>query len=242
MAGDWLKWTKGLERKREVLIIAHSLGRTPEEVAARLMKLWDWCDDNITEEQIDENGHAFVTLGKDHLHLIDALAGVSGFADAMTTAGWIIQRSGSLTFPNYSRHNGKTAKSRALCNKRKRQERSRSCHARSVTKTGLEKRREESNTPLPPFSKNVDTPKLRKALDDWLAYKGRKYKPRGLQALVTRLEFRVLHHGEQAVINAIERAMSQGYKGWDFDEWFEHKPGKTPQRLPTPEEDAEWTP
>lgn len=51
MAGDWLKWTKGLARKPEVLHIAAQLGRSRHEVASVLMELWEWADDNAQIEE-----------------------------------------------------------------------------------------------------------------------------------------------------------------------------------------------
>lgn len=98
--------------------------------------------------------------------------------------------------------------------------------------------------PSPPhFSANVDSERLRRTLSNWLAYKPKPYKPLGLKALVSRIENRVLAHGEQAVVDAIERAMAQGYKGWDFDEWFDdRKQSGGGPKLPTDEEKANWTP
>jgi hypothetical protein len=148
MAGDWIKWEKGLERKREVLMISAALERTPFEVATRLMMLWAWCDDNILDEQIDkENGDAHVTLGASQMCAVDALAGVPGFADAMTAAGWLCQRNSSLTFPNYGRHNGSTAKTRAQNAKRNKKLRD----AKTVTNVTLPasprgKRKSKSDT------------------------------------------------------------------------------------------------
>jgi hypothetical protein len=147
MAGDWIKWTKGLERKREVLMMAASLDRAPEEIAGRLMRLWDWCDDNIGDGQVAESGCASVTLGAQQLSLIDGITGVVGFADAMSATGWLVQENWTLTFPNYARHNGKTAKSRSLSQWRMQRKR----YADDVTSAQPEKRREEYiNTPLPP--------------------------------------------------------------------------------------------
>jgi hypothetical protein len=114
MAGDWIKWTKGLTRKREVLLIASALNKPAEEITGRLMLLWEWCDDNVTETDIDLFGNALVTLGAQQNALIDALTGAQGFADAMQQVGWLRYENCSLTFPNFTRHNGKTAKTRAL--------------------------------------------------------------------------------------------------------------------------------
>lgn len=85
---------------------------------------------------------------------------------------------------------------------------------------------------LPPFPSEIDSPRLRQSLADWLSYKGKTPKPRALKALVTRISKRVTAHGEQAVVDAIERAMAQDYKGWDIDDWFDGK-GPTESRVAT---------
>src|SRR5215471_20482080 len=117
MAGDWLKWVKGLADKREIALIAASLRRDRYEVAGRCMKLWEWCDDNIPEDRVsDSHGAAVIVLSPhngDNAAFIDSLVGLEGFANAMASAGWLHFRSGSVEFPNFSRHNGTTAKTRA---------------------------------------------------------------------------------------------------------------------------------
>ena len=156
MAGDWIKWTKGLAYKPEVIRIAEILCKDRHEIAGRLMVLWEWTDSNVTfmsrsERDTDE---ATVSLGDNAGSHLDSIVGLSGFADAMTAVGWLRSRNGSLSFPNLARHNGQTAKDRALASSRQQKSRgvkseigtektSRSkrdeCHGESVTRE--EKRR-----------------------------------------------------------------------------------------------------
>lgn len=125
MAGDWIKWQKGLTRKPEVIQIAARLGLSRHAAAGLLMEVWEWTDDHV---EIDETlsgsdtdtRPGSVRLGDSPTLLFDATFGVSGLADAMTAVGWMIVRSGSLVFPNFARHNGKSAKTRALDASRKR--------------------------------------------------------------------------------------------------------------------------
>lgn len=115
MAGDWIQWTKGLARKREVVMMAAALKRDSHEVAGRLMTVWEWADENIPEEAIDSEGTAVIKMSPasgDNNAFIDTVAGLPGFANAMSDAEWLRSRNGSLTFPNYGRHNGETAKTR----------------------------------------------------------------------------------------------------------------------------------
>ena len=172
MAGDWIKWTKGLARKPEVLCIAARLGKTRHEVAGLLMELWEWADENVVFDAAvsgsePDSDCGTVRLGDQPKQLLDVVSGVSGFADALAAVNWIEVRSGSLTFPNFGRHNGKTAKARALDSTRKRTAREgggqepdggrtrvrkpSGCEP-DKTATREEKRREEKRpkTPLPP--------------------------------------------------------------------------------------------
>ncbi len=105
--------------------VAHRLKLSRHAAAGLLMEVWEWADDNI---HIDETASGFdpdncpgtVRLGDSPKQLFDATFDVSGLADALTAVGWIEVRSGSLVFPNFARHNGKSAKARALDSSRKR--------------------------------------------------------------------------------------------------------------------------
>lgn len=144
MAGDWLKFCKGLPEKPEVFSMSEQLGIDRDYVAGKLMRLWGWCDDNVAEANVDENGHATVTLGAQQVRNIDSIVGVSGFADAMSAAGWLHVRQGSLTFPNFNRHNGEPAKQRALAAIRKRRSRANQ-YPEKMSRKNRDQRREEKN-------------------------------------------------------------------------------------------------
>ena len=126
MAGDWIKWSKGLPEKPEVVRLAGLIGVPREVVVCRLMKFWEWCDDNIASDSISESGSAFVTLSPsagDNAAFVDALVGTPKFSDSLALVGWIKFRDGRVELPNFGRHNGETAKTRArnaLNQKRKR--------------------------------------------------------------------------------------------------------------------------
>jgi hypothetical protein len=62
----------------------------------------------------------------------------------------------------------------------------------------------------------LDVPEFRVRLGEWLAYKGPKaYKPTGLAAMVSRAANLAEAHGVGAVCDAMQRAMANGWKGWD---------------------------
>lgn len=128
MAGDWIKWSVGLCRKPEVQRIAVALGLSREVAVCRLMEFWEWCDANIPDSQVRDDGTAFVKLSPhdgDNLAFVDAIVGTPQFAVSLSSVDWIRFRSGQIEIPNFGRHNGETAKTRARNAKnqdRKRQE------------------------------------------------------------------------------------------------------------------------
>jgi len=133
MAPPWIKITHWTPDKPEVFCVAQLLDIDPDAVVGKLVRVWIWADQQL------ENCHA-VSVTKAHL---DRVACVTGFADALCRVGWLIENEGQLTFTNFDRHNGETAKKRALAAKRK--ERSRNGHANSVTKVTPESRQQRDN-------------------------------------------------------------------------------------------------
>lgn len=107
MAGDWLKVEVATPDKPEIWLIAEALQIDPDAVVGKLFRVWAWFD------QQTENGNA-PTVTK---MLLDRKVGVTGFCDAVIQAGWMEEK-GSLILPNFDRHNGQTAKNRALTAKR----------------------------------------------------------------------------------------------------------------------------
>lgn len=150
MAG-WIKYTKGLHEKLEIIQIADILHLPRHQVVGMCLHFWDWLDDNVQVVDVSETGDASVTLRALQPSFLDALVQADGFAAAMSAVGWLSHRNGSLTVPNYARHNGQTAKDRALTANRMAKSRSKKSDVSTVTRASPDKRREEkSNTPLPP--------------------------------------------------------------------------------------------
>lgn len=113
MAGDWIKMRVDLADDPHVIAIAAQLQVHETHVVGMLHKAWSWADKHA------KNGHAKnVTLS-----WIDRFIGVTGFGQAMQEAGWLVVEDG-ITFPDFDRHNGESAKKRADDTDRKRKERS----------------------------------------------------------------------------------------------------------------------
>lgn len=127
----WIAWVKGLCTRAEVLTIAKQLSIDPKVVAACCMLIWEWADDET------EEGGTFVPLEAVQSHA-DTVTGVPGFGAAFTSVGWLVSHGTGSIFPNWSRHNGVTAKSRMkeAARKAKWRDKRDICPVQGGTKTG----------------------------------------------------------------------------------------------------------
>ena len=109
MAGEWLKFDSSTPDKPEVLAITVAMGwDDPDLTVGKLLRVWRWFD----QQTIDGNAVGVTAA------LLDRLLGVSGLCAAMAKVGWLLITDDGLSLPNFDRHNGKTAKDRALTAKR----------------------------------------------------------------------------------------------------------------------------
>lgn len=109
MAGEWLKMECATPDKPEVLAIAAKMGwDDPDLAVGKLFRLWRWFDQQTT----DGNAHSVTAA------LLDRQVGVSGFIQAVADVGWLSITADGISLANFERHNGKTAKERALTAKR----------------------------------------------------------------------------------------------------------------------------
>lgn len=137
MAGDWIKMELATPEKPEVMAIAAEMGwDDPDLAVGKLFKLWRWFD------QHTESGNAASVTPA----LLNRIIGVTGFAEACESVGWLEATEDGLALPNFDRHNGNTAKRRCQTAKRASALRGRDkSNAASVTNCAPreEKRREE---------------------------------------------------------------------------------------------------
>jgi len=122
MAGFWIPWEVGLAKKREVLMIAKTLGISRREAAAGCMEVWEWAN----EQSID--GIVFGVTVED----ISDAVGIPGLGEAMQSAGWIFSGERSVQFPNWDRYNAKSARSRFLNASRVRKHRANNAVTRAL--------------------------------------------------------------------------------------------------------------
>lgn len=168
MAGDWIKVQCTTPDKPEVVAMAERLGIDQDAVVGKLIRLWVWADQQTVDGDAVNVTPAF----------IDRLTYCPGFAAAAVAVGWLIDRQGRLSIPHFDRHNGQSAKNRALTADRNRRLRDktdepsqpkRQRDAASVTKSSPEKRREENTEQeAAPRGRPQTDPKAVPEFDPWL--------------------------------------------------------------------------
>jgi hypothetical protein len=109
MAGSWLKMRHDLIDAPEIRRLARACGVTKDDIYGKLFRLWSWFDRH------SRNGHVADETGE----LVDEIVGLSGFAQALVSVGWLAEDQGGIVIPNWDRHNSETAKQRALDASRK---------------------------------------------------------------------------------------------------------------------------
>lgn len=240
MAGDWMQIDCDLPEKAETQRICDLTGEPIEAVLGRLMLFWRWVERHATSERID--GATCATVAR-------LCAGSAEFWRAVESSGWIRFEEDAVVIPGWKKRFSKSAKRRALAARRMLRSRATSAQRERngrVTKRRVEKSREETTpngvvTPLPP---GLDNEAFRTALTDWLAYKTEKrqpYKPQGLASMISRADSLATKHGIQAVVEAMQRAMSNGWQGWDQANAFDQKGGSSGNRKPyTPNPATEY--
>lgn len=112
MAGDWIKMRTHLSDDPAVISIAAQTKLDEYGVVGRLHKLWSWADSHTTD------GNAPIVTTALPYAWLNRYLHCDGFAEAMVGVGWLGIDSDGIHIPNFERHNGQTAKQRALTAKR----------------------------------------------------------------------------------------------------------------------------
>lgn len=128
----WIKLEHTTPDKPEFVRMAARLRMDQDAIVGKAIRFWVYCD------QHGIAGDAMPITEK----FIDKLVGKRGFAAALREVGWLDGNDGNLFVTNYERHNGQTAKSRAMANQRKDRQREK-CHAPNVTFAGHKRGPEE---------------------------------------------------------------------------------------------------
>jgi hypothetical protein len=166
MAGDWIPIRCNLIDDPAVLAIAAETGLDEFAVVGRLVRLWAWANQHLSDGQVANLAEAW----------IDRYVCAPGFARAMLGAGWLQSDAGRISFPRFDRWNSAGAKRRLEKSEQKRAQRSRQPGVKPATLVAgagdkpatdrrPEKRREEKRTedktpppPAEPGGEDATTP------------------------------------------------------------------------------------
>ncbi|CAH5135994.1 hypothetical protein AI2925V1_1352 [Klebsiella pneumoniae] len=221
MASSWIKVEVITPDKPEIFQIAEILNIDPDAVLGKLVRIWAWAD----QQTVDGNAGS-VTKG-----VLDRIAFITGFADALIAVGWLAYDGNKLILPNFERHNGESSKKRALTNRRVAAHRKN--ETQKVTLPALQKalpeeeEEEEVKDKIPPNPPRGREPKKSypypeqlnaEAWDEWKAYRSemrfKAYAPteRSEGAAITELiNLSGGNHTRQMQI--VKQSMAKGWKG-----------------------------
>lgn len=221
MASSWIKVEVITPDKPEIFQIAEILNIDPDAVLGKLVRIWAWAD----QQTVDGNAGS-VTKG-----VLDRIAFITGFADALIAVGWLAYDGNKLILPNFERHNGESSKKRALTNRRVAAHRKN--ETQKVTLAALQKalpeeeEDEEVKDKIPPNpprgreqKKSYPYPEQlnAEAWDEWKAYRSemrfKAYAPteRSEGAAITELiNLSGGNHTRQMQI--VKQSMAKGWKG-----------------------------
>lgn len=104
MASNWIKLEHSTLDKEEIIALAAKLNIDQDAALGKCARLWVWADQNSVD------GNAMRVTDS----FLDRLTNCPGFANALREVGWLSGRDCLLTIPNFLRHNGQSAKKRAL--------------------------------------------------------------------------------------------------------------------------------
>mgnify|MGYP001826100635 CR=1 FL=1 len=125
---NWIKFAHDTPDKPEIWEIAAILKIDPDAVIGKLIRTWIWFDQHTLD------GNAKNVTDVTQMYQINRLVVTPGFCEAVIQAGWMVRKDGKLTLPNFDRHNGETAKKRALTSKRVKKLREKKRNDSGVTK------------------------------------------------------------------------------------------------------------
>lgn len=100
----WIKVDHITPDKPEIAAIAEFLRIDQDAAFGKCVRIWIWAD----QQTIDGNDLPVTPS------FIDRLANCPGFAECLVKIGWLKKRADRLSIPHFERHNGQTAKNRAL--------------------------------------------------------------------------------------------------------------------------------
>ena len=123
MAGDWIKIRCGLAKEREILALRKLLKLPRAHVVGLCVQFWSWADALTSDGLI--RGVDFDD--------IDEIMALPGFAAALEAVQWLNKTHNGVEVPEFTKHNGHSAKLRLEAAERKQQQRDRNKSVTDVT-------------------------------------------------------------------------------------------------------------
>lgn len=144
---NWIKIEHVTPDKPEIVSMAELLKIDQDAVTGKCLRIWIWAD-----QQTIEGDDLRVTPA-----FLDRLTNCPGFSSALVEVGWMKSRNSRFTLPNFSRHNGQTAKTRALTSDRVKRQRNEQIVTQPLPdKNRSDKRRKNPKKDSPPAARERD--------------------------------------------------------------------------------------
>lgn len=117
MAGDWIKMRANLAGDPAIRAVARAVRDDVFTTIGRLHALWAWAD------QHTDDGVLRLAVLSD----VDEVVQKKGFGSELVEVGWLEVSEEGIVIPNWHRHNGKSAKQRAMEKDKKSRQRRDKC-------------------------------------------------------------------------------------------------------------------
>lgn len=193
----------------DVIAVAADLSIDEFSVVGRLHAFWSWADQHSADGTLPRATSAFV----------DRLTACPGFAEALRRVGWLDGRDSALILPNWERHNGETAKGRAVAARRQKKHRSVTDVTTTVTGEPLpEKRRVEkirtsdTNVSSEGAALPHPSPDFAAAWADWLQHRREIKKSVTPTQSIAQLQ-KLGSMKEKDAISTIRNTIEKGWQG-----------------------------
>ncbi len=147
MAGDWMKMRKDLQSHPKVVRISSATRSDKFRVVGGLHAVW-----GVFDTHSDDGILPGYTM-----ELMDHVIGWDGFSAAVASVGWLEESPQGLVMPEFSEHNGQSAKRRAEDQKRKRDSRRRLKSVPDSTGQNADKMRTVDESERRGDKKNIST-------------------------------------------------------------------------------------
>jgi uncharacterized phage protein (TIGR02220 family) len=204
MAGDWIKVETCTPGKAEIIRLARLLSMKHDEALGVAVRFWVWADSNTVDGVVD--GVASTD--------VDAVLSCPGLCRALEMVSWLVidEENERITIPKFERHNGESAKKRALKNKRQARWRDSFVDADVdvSSSTREEKRREENKKDKNTVGQRPDALQVLQFLNEKT---GRNYEPvpANLELILARLK-------EGASVEDLRAVVAKKCREWATDE------------------------